>query len=481
MKKRWENLYKEFSSNEKKAKMSALKVKRDIEPLTVEEYKELERYERIEGKIEQVKNIIDLRGDLESQLTNIKEIKKDIENAQINKKKALENREKLETELAKIKTAEKEINEQLQNPDTADAKKDLLRNNLSVLKDRMDKNTFEYSKNEKELASAEEFLKTSDYKKCCINYNKIQAKISKCDLAAQYLLQGKSWEEIEQGFDRIDVQTLEKNKKYIVKKEDKTENKEEDIEPAKSELENETKQKDDVVITTEETGTSSKAEPIVKEDSEKEEYEEENKEDKQMVKAGFWSKHPRLKKIADGFLYVGKTIVNAGKSLINELNENDKDEKVKDEDNKETENTEKEEKVDIPSDLSDKIEENAMKEPEVENEKQQTEDKEQEAENEESKVENDNEFKKLLRVTAEKGYVDAMKEVHEEQKNEHDEALLKKFNDAKAEAIKRQAEKFGEDYSDKSGDKNEDKEHGKDLLKKIDDAKDAKRQEEDER
>ena len=248
---KWEEEYKKYAHKEYDEEYKKLKAKFERNPENIkwtnepddksiknsiregkEQYERYKKMGRIKENLPKVKNLIQYRRGLEKE---IKEIDKEIklrENLKLinQKQETLEKKnETLEKDLADLRNKYYDIELQLKKKDLSDDKRTELENELPELQKKIDNNNIEFSKNEQEISKNKQKITESD--KSSKNKSKLSrisdeelnnkkldlsTKISKCNMACKYMMQGKSWDAIEAKLDRWND---EKNiaKQYTVK------------------------------------------------------------------------------------------------------------------------------------------------------------------------------------------------------------------------------------------------------------------------
>lgn len=457
--KNWEELYEKYQSGEMEQKYNELKAKVEKDEvqttqkdgveyvtkreLTEEEYKEfksMKNFDRIKENIPKV--------------TNIKEIKE--------KYKVAYQEMEVEKDRRKTLEAQKEITKQLENDikknldirtaltpylyatDISDSKREEVKKTLGAINDRIEDLESKY-KVSVESFSLENSLKTkyselSD-QELRKNMRKTAIKVSKCDIVAGELMEGKDWNTIEYKLDNWN-KYMDKNKIVSELANNKSKQKQQPIEQVEKIEKEETKQekqneqpriekqpveqfekpekeaiKQQVKNENEFIPGQINGEPIRTPQQKQRELEEQDfiqdvikkKENKPAVVPEFLTNHPRIAKIVNWFRNIHP--IEAIKSRIAKMDEDKKE-----------------------------IEENKAKLREVvENEKALSQKERPEVvRNEKNRIEEEkdaNEFKTYIRQIAEKG-VEGMK--------------AEKMQNLKQAAYERETEKFGEEYAKKS-------------------------------
>lgn len=361
---KWEEKYKEMKSGKLDKRPSELEEKFNNKTITREELKEYEKLKRIKDNISKIDNVMEYKNKLNEQLKQIK-------NEQDRRKKLVDldkEAKKLESELERLNTEREVAEKKLKERDLPTDKKLEIESKLLDIKSKMDKNQENFSKNQLTMASSlKADRKISELSREQLELKKynISSRISKCNMICARLMEGYSW-------DSIDIK-LEKwqDKKFTSDKE--TSNKIRKMTEAnnKEELSTKIEENHNTLNELEESDTNSKL----------------NKEILEVPAeiSEFDRKHPRFAKIKEFFKRVGykiKDTFKIGEKYAEEYNvENEK--KLKTESNK-LETTKQE---------FSENKGNIQKE------------------NREEKLKNENEdFRKYIKVVAEKGVKEADKE-----------------------------------------------------------------------
>ncbi len=236
---KWEEEYKKYAHKEYDEEYKKLKAKFERKPENIkwtnepddksiknsiregkEQYERYKKMGRIKENLPKVKNLIQYRRGLEKEIKEIdKEIKLRENLKSINQKQeTLEKKnETLEKDLADLRNKYYDIELQLKKKDLSDDKRTELENKLPELQKKIDNNNIEFSKNEQEISKNKQKITESD--KSSKNKSKLSrisdeelnnkkldlsTKISKCNMACKYMMQGKSWNAIEVKLDSWD-------------------------------------------------------------------------------------------------------------------------------------------------------------------------------------------------------------------------------------------------------------------------------------
>ena len=193
---KWEERYEKLKNGEFDARIDELKAKVDASKATREEYKEYEKLVRCKGNIGKVQNILDYRKKTELELG---EINKEIQLRE-SVKKANEETLKLEIELIQIEKKLENINTQLKDKTlTPEARTQLENRKKEVLNNR-DENNKKYAENQeilKQGLNKNEKFKNLDDKGLEELKSTTRSRISKCNMIANSLVNGLSWDSID--------------------------------------------------------------------------------------------------------------------------------------------------------------------------------------------------------------------------------------------------------------------------------------------
>lgn len=225
-KRTWEKLYEQYQNGEKDEEFDKLKEKMENHTLGRDDYEKYNKMTKIKENINKVKNILELRENLQK---DIEEIKKEVEIREnlaklSQKNKELEdalnkNLEKQSEKEIKIKELEEKLKDKELLPEEREKIEADLKNTekeKSDLRLEANNNNIEFGENNQKLKESDKNNKkykrrtTEDLKDLIANK---KIKISKCNIACSNLMKGASWESIELKIDQID-------ERYTGKKED---------------------------------------------------------------------------------------------------------------------------------------------------------------------------------------------------------------------------------------------------------------------
>ena len=212
--------YEALKNSDLEQKIKDLEVKKQNKTITKEEYKEYNKLIKIQKNLPKAKNIFYYISILEKEIKEIdKEIRK-IESAEVSRKKEDEN-QKLEENLDMLLKEKEKI--QIQIHKQTDAKE------KDKLKAELDKINSDIDDNNKKFAQNKEFInKNRNDKEANKNIEELKeikeemsTKISKCNMIANNLLNGYSWDSIELNLDSWKERKLTANKENKQKMKEK--------------------------------------------------------------------------------------------------------------------------------------------------------------------------------------------------------------------------------------------------------------------
>lgn len=219
--KNWEELYEKYKSVETEQRYNELKEKvekNEIETkevdgvdyvekreLTKEEYKEFQsmrNFEKIKGNLIKVENVLEFRKELEK---NLEELKVEEKRREVLKnEKELQN--SLQAEILETIKKQQKLTQYLYDPNVSDAKKEDLKNRISVasikIKDLEEKyeTTIKAFNVEERLKTQFSNLSNEEIKSGML---KTSANISKCNIVGEALMEGRDWTEIDYRLDNM--------------------------------------------------------------------------------------------------------------------------------------------------------------------------------------------------------------------------------------------------------------------------------------
>lgn len=209
---KWEEKYEKLKNGEFDARIDELKLKVDERKATKEELKEYESLSKSKGNIDKVQNVIEFR---KSKELFLEDIKKELQ-IRDNAKKANEESIKIEVELAQIQQDMENIAKKLKDKNLSPEERTKLENRSTELKSKREENNKKYTENQ---AALKEGLnrngKLKDYSDKELEELKLKtgAEISKCNMVANKLVNGFSWDSIDLALDNWD------NRKFTSKDE----------------------------------------------------------------------------------------------------------------------------------------------------------------------------------------------------------------------------------------------------------------------
>lgn len=193
---KWEEKYQELLNGKLNEKMRDFKEKEQNKTLSKEDYKEYKTMERVEQNMPKIANLLEYRESLRKQLKQIDDElarRKEIDRLEKEQKK-------LDSDLVDLRIDKVDIEFDLKDKNLSEEEKSKKEDELRKIKDKINKNQDRFSKNittleeiksinKRESQMSEEELK--DRK------TDIGSKISKCNMAARNLVEGKSWDAID--------------------------------------------------------------------------------------------------------------------------------------------------------------------------------------------------------------------------------------------------------------------------------------------
>lgn len=211
---KWEDKYNEFKSNidnmiqEQSSKMDELRRKqaeigKDTESKDYKDLKaELKQANAEKKKLEQLKpnlgkisNVIEFRETLKEQLD---ELKKEVEFRK-EMGEATKKKEELETEISNYQERHEKIAKELRSGKLSDSEKEKLEKEKTEISEKMSKAQEEWDKQDGILRDGLDRkgdLSNLAQEEIDNKLKETQTKISKCNLVAKNLLEGKSWDDI---------------------------------------------------------------------------------------------------------------------------------------------------------------------------------------------------------------------------------------------------------------------------------------------
>ena len=214
---KWEERYNELKNGKLDEKMQEFKekaknkegkeeLKEENRGFSKEDYKEYKIYERIKQNMPKIENLLEYRGYLKVQLKQI-----DNELARREEIVRLENEQKqLESDLEDLKIEKASLEFDLKDKNLSEEEKSEKEAELRKIKDAINQNQDNFSKNLKTLIDKKSKENKKDEENHIgIKYRQmseeelkdrktdIGSKISKCNMAARNLVEGKSWDAID--------------------------------------------------------------------------------------------------------------------------------------------------------------------------------------------------------------------------------------------------------------------------------------------
>ncbi len=218
---KWEEKYEKLKNGEFDSRIDELKLKIDDKTATREEFKEYQKLEKSKGNIDKVKNVLEYREKAQLFLDDLKKeltIREDI-------KKADQESLKIEVELIQTEKELESVYTQLKDKTLDDEKRAELEAKKSLLIGKIDENNKKYVENQELLKGGlnrnEELKGYSDEQLQKLKLE-TSSRISKCNMVANSLVNGLSWDSIDLKLDNWKRYT---NKDKKLSNKDKTDDK----------------------------------------------------------------------------------------------------------------------------------------------------------------------------------------------------------------------------------------------------------------
>lgn len=211
---KWEEQYNELKNGKLDEKLKELKELVDTKKATREEYSEYKKYSTIKENMRKVENVIEYR---DYQKKKINEIDKILEKRKVSEelKNKLENNYKelktsiieLEVEVNSLNMEKEELSKELKNKEISAEKRQEIMEKMVDIQNKIQDNNKRYVTKSKEFKEAKTALDNSnntkeqfaEYSDEEINSTKMQLsqKISKCNMVARNLFEGRNWDYID--------------------------------------------------------------------------------------------------------------------------------------------------------------------------------------------------------------------------------------------------------------------------------------------
>lgn len=192
--KKWEETYNKYKDGSMDSKLKELREKVENKSATKEEYYEFKEITKISENISKVTNVLELRSKLEKESKKVKD--------EIARRESLSGINKeikdLEDELANLKDVEAKLKPLLKQ-NTSEESKEKINKQLAEISEKLSINNEKFVNAQKTLAENGRInteiskIPTEDLKKQSFN---IDTKISKCNMVANNLMKGLSWDAI---------------------------------------------------------------------------------------------------------------------------------------------------------------------------------------------------------------------------------------------------------------------------------------------
>lgn len=278
----WERKYEQLKNGEFDEKIDELKKKVEDRTASREELDEYEKLSKSKNNLKQVENVIEYRDSIKEKL---KDIKNEI-TARESLVKANKDSVKIEIEMKQIQKELEIVEKQLRDPQLDKEEKEKLTDRRTELISQRDKNNDKYMENQELLGKAlNRDGKLKDCKDQDLEKLSLEAssRISKCNMVANSLINGLSWDSIDLKLDNWNKKYTDKNHK-LKSKFEKIKTKDEGIEPDKKD-----KDMEDIIS-----------------DSEGEKLKKNEEVKRQKKENSFENRHPRLAKIGNWFKKIFK-------------------------------------------------------------------------------------------------------------------------------------------------------------------------------
>jgi len=427
-KEKWEEDFENYNENAETQKISTLAKKYYAKTITREEFDDLKKSVdkvNVMKKVKsQVKNIIDLKKQLDNAYDTvtkrISEIEKEITPEKVQKSE--EENKKLEEELSKIQTKISSIDQKLNSKDLSDEDKNKLKEEKDKLKEQKSKNNEKFAKNSSVIQQGKANFDNKDLKNLKEEEKIIKKELDKCNLVGRSLMAGKSWNDIY----------LEYNKQGSKVKENTQNNNQEKKQNEKTNTQQQTT--DNIKANKGKDNKQNSNNSNVKASSENEKLNEKldentqkliedvnrimngkepkNNKETEIKKQSTWAqRHPKI----------AKFFRKIRSAFYKKDNQNDEKSESKSRKNQNTENKEKQ---------SDKNKETIYKDPDLQR----------------------------MEQIAMRGLAEVAQEVSQKRqaaKENEAKSAQEKLNNAKQEAFKRELQKYGEKYAERSARNNQ--------------------------
>lgn len=211
---KWEEKYNEFKAGKLDEELKALQELVDSKSATKEQYEEYKKYSVIKDNMRRIENILEYRDFQKKKIDKIDEIleKRNFANNERNRlesnlDKAQENITGLEVEMISLNEERENLIKKLKSKNLSDESKSEINEKILGIQNKINENNKKYVAKSQELKTTEEKLndfKSEDetfakYEESDIKSVKMQLsqRISKCNMVARNLFEGRSWDYID--------------------------------------------------------------------------------------------------------------------------------------------------------------------------------------------------------------------------------------------------------------------------------------------
>lgn len=213
--KKWEKDYADIKAGKLDEKMSKLMEKVDDKTANREDFAEIKKISIIKKNISKIDNILEYRDLLIAKAKEIEDQIKDFKEEDGIDKIQNEIIE-LETKMTTMQFEKQTIEEQLKDSSLEEKTRNKLVGKLSDINTKMNENNVEFMKKQQVLDKSKE--NTNKFKDIDVEALKktkmeLSQKISKCNMIANNLIQGKSWDYVEYTLDNWKNREFKSDKK----------------------------------------------------------------------------------------------------------------------------------------------------------------------------------------------------------------------------------------------------------------------------
>lgn len=241
MGRKWEEKYNQYLGGEMDSKYKDLQEKMQNKTASKEEYKEFQAIEKTISNLPKVQNVLELRDKLQKELDEIK-----VEIARIQTVRVANEEERtLEDEVNKISAEISRVEKELKRKDLTSEESEKLKQEYANLMAKRDDNNKKYQNVQKIFAdnkkSNSDKLNKMSIEELNAKSFELSTKISKCNMVANNLMQGLSWDRIDLKLDDWKSRKFTAKEKISEKVKTETEGKDIDIDGLENKIIKETK------------------------------------------------------------------------------------------------------------------------------------------------------------------------------------------------------------------------------------------------